>query len=122
MEANVTISVEVDTLPRLISHLIAEEELRLEPLARRVARASHDMEQGRVFEATRVLEESLETLSSIEARLKQCNTLIKGMGNALNGQPDTQKSSTQDMIKQVQDMSKFSNFLSKMEDDEENED
>jgi hypothetical protein len=122
MEANVTISVNVDTLPRLIGHLISEEELKFEPLSRKVAKAAFNMEEGKIFESTQLLSEAMKSLSAIESRLRQCDMLIRGLGNALNGKPDETEDRAKNIVSQAQDISEFSSFLSKMGDQEENED
>tara|TARA_B100000131_G_scaffold314183_2_gene350618 strand:- start:527 stop:898 length:372 start_codon:yes stop_codon:yes gene_type:complete len=122
MEANLTVSVDVKTLPRLIGHLIAEEELKFEPLSRKVAKAAYYMDEGKIFEAAEILNESLEGILSIERRLKQCDNLIKGLGDAIKGSNEEQNNSIQDIVQQAKDASQFSDFLSKMGSEEEDDD
>ena len=126
MEANVTISVDVETIPRLIGHLLSEQELRFEPLTRKVSRACHMAEEGNIFEAKEMVTEARQTLLSIDARLQQCESLVKGMGDALAGPPSQEgteeDNNSQTIDNQARNLKDFSAFLTKMTEQEEGDD
>jgi hypothetical protein len=120
MEANITILVDVETMPRLIGHLLSEQELRIEPLTRKVARACHMAEEGSIFEAKEMITEARQTLLSIDTRLQQCETLVKGMGNALTApEPQEEDSKSHIIEEQARNLKDFSTFLTKMTEQEE---
>lgn len=124
MEANLTITVDVEAVPRLIGHLLEEEENKLEDLSRKFSKAHHMAERGGVFGVVEVIQDIRRTLSLIDGRLNQAEHLCTGLAAGLSTQEGKASGAEQpeDILKQAENVQKFSSFLERMEKDEMEED
>lgn len=120
MEANLTVTVDVESVPRLIGHLLEEEENKLEDLSRKFSKAHHMAERGGVFGVVREIQQIRQTLSLIDGRLVQAENLCTGLAAGLSQQEEEQADSpTSNILEQAENVQKFSSFLEKMEEEDD---
>ena len=121
MEANLTITVDVESVPRLVGHLLEEEENKLEDLSRKFSKAHHMAERGGVFGVVEVIQEIRRTLSLIDGRLNQAESLCTGLAAGLSSQesPGSGNPLPEDILEQAENVQKFSSFLERMEAEDE---
>lgn len=121
MEANLTITVDVESVPRLIGHLLEEEENKLEDLSRKFSKAHHMAERGGVFGVVEVIQDIRRTLSIIDGRLNQAENLCTGLAEGISTQNTTapRDSTSNNILEQAENVQKFSSFLERMEEEDE---
>ncbi len=130
MEANVNFVVELETIPRLIGHLLSEEELKLDPLTRLIAKAANSADNGNIIEAMKFLQEVRNALRIADSRIEQCETILIGATTPPRQEhqpsPRETEKAAKDITPQAEELRGFSDFVSKMntepEKDNDNED
>tara|TARA_B100001113_G_C20568183_1_gene387776 strand:+ start:91 stop:465 length:375 start_codon:yes stop_codon:yes gene_type:complete len=120
MEANLTITVDVESVPRLVSHLLEEEENKLEDLSKKFSKAHYMSEKGSVFPVVEEIQQIRQMLTLIDGRLRQAENLCTGLAAGLSQQETRQDGNVaSNILEQAQNVEKFSSFLEKMEEEDE---
>ena len=119
MEANLTITVDVESVPRLVSHLLEEEENKLEELSKKFSKAHYMSEKGSVFPVVEEIQQIRQLLALIDGRLRQAENLCTGLAAGLTQQEPQEATIASGILEQAENVEKFSSFLERMEEEED---